>query len=132
VPELFVNAPGLPDIAGSSERTAHVRPVDVLSQIHQRQKRAQNARLQVIGQVQSAGGYTRQSLAVIRNELHDLFLPFVRRVPQRGFPAHLRAPRFERKRKVQHTELLLGECRWRFVLASRNLAGGTHLRRRID
>jgi hypothetical protein len=109
------------------KRTPHIRPVQVFPQVHQRQKRAQNARLQIVRQVQSAGSHARQPFAAFRDKPHDVALPFVRRVSQGRFPAHLRAARFNRQREVQHAHLLLlGKRRRRVVLASCYFARYSH------
>src|SRR6266851_1421925 len=115
------------DVPGASERAAHVRTVEVFTQVHQRQERAQDSRLQVVRQVQAARRYARQAFSVFRDELHDFTLALLRRVAQRRLPPHLRAAGFQRKREVQHAQPLLGECRWRVVLASRNLARRSHV-----
>jgi len=78
------------------KRTTHIRPVQVFPQIHQRKKRTQNSRLQIIGQVQPARGHPRQPFAAFRDKSHDVALPVVRRITQRRFPPHLRTARFDR------------------------------------
>lgn len=79
--------------------------------------------------MQAAGGHASQPFAIFRDKPHDFFLPFVRRGPQRRLAPHLGAVSLNRKRKVQHAHLLLGE-RWRrLVLASRHFAGYGHLTR---
>src|SRR6266581_3498839 len=115
------------DVPGASERAAHVRTVQVFTQVHQRQESAQNSRLQVVRQVQAARRYARQALPVFRDELHDFTLALLRGMAQRRLPPHLRAAGFQRKREVQHAQALLGECRWRVVLTSRNLARRSHV-----
>ncbi len=122
-PRLTSSSAMLP---GPPKRTPHICPVQILPQVHQRQKRAQNPRLQVIRQVQSAGRHPCQSLPALRNKPHDLALPFVRRIPQRRLPPHLRATSLNRERKVQHANLQLGQRRRRFVFASRHFAGCGH------
>src|SRR6266480_4441537 len=44
----------LANVAGTSEGTAHVRTVEVFTQIHQRKESAQYSRLHVVRQVQDA------------------------------------------------------------------------------
>ena len=116
----------LANVAGTSERTAHVRTVEVFTQIHQRKESAQDSRLQVVRQVQAAGRYARQAFPVLRDEFHDFTLSFLRRVAQRRLPPHLRAAGLQRKREVQDAEPPLGECRWRIVLTSCNLTRRSH------
>ena len=111
---------------GAPERASHARAIQVLAQVHQRQKSAKDPRLQVIRQVQPAGRHPGQPLTVLGDEAHDFPLAFLRRVPQRRFAAHLPAARFQSQGKVQHAQLLLGECRGRVVLASSNLAASSH------
>ncbi len=111
---------------GASERTTHVRTVEVFPQVHQRQESAQDSGLQVIRQVQAARCHAGQAFPVLRDELHDFPLALLGRVAQRGFPPHLRTAGLQRKCEVQHAQPLLGECRWRVVLASRNLARRSH------
>jgi len=113
-------------MAGSSKRTSHVGAVEVFSQVHQCQKCAENSRLEIVRQVQSARGHARQPFPVFGDEPHDFALAVLRGVAQRRFPPHLCATGFQGKREVQHAELLLGESRRRFVLASRDLAGSSH------
>ena len=60
---------------------------------------------------------------------HDLALPLVRRIAQRGFAAHRGAARFQRQREMQNADLVLGESRRRVVLASRSLATCAHGRK---
>ena len=113
-------------LSGAPERAAHVGAVQVFAQVHQRQERAEDARLQVIGQMQAAGGNPRQPLPVLGNEAHDFPLPLVRRVSQGRFAAHLGTTRFERQREMQNAELLFRKSRRALVLATRNLARCGH------
>jgi hypothetical protein len=114
-------------LPGPPKGTSHVGPVQVFPQVHQRQKCAQNSGLQIIGQVQTAGGHTRQSFAAFRDKTHDFFLPFVRSVSQRRLPPHLCAACLDRQRKVQNTNLLLLGQGWRrVVLTSRYFARHSH------
>src|SRR5260370_7020576 len=62
------------DVPGASERAAHVRTVEVFTQVHQRQERTQNSPLHVVRQVQAASHYARHSFPVFRDELHDFTL----------------------------------------------------------
>jgi len=116
----------LSNVPGASKRTPHVRTVQVFTQIHQRKESAQYSRLQVVRQVQAAGRYARQAFPVLGDELHDFTQSFLRRVAQRRLPPHLRAAGLQRKREVQNAEPPLGECRWRIVVASRNLTRRSH------
>lgn len=110
----------------ATERTAHIRAVEVLAQVHQSKKCAQNSRLQIIRQVQAAGCHARQRFAIRGDKHHDLPLPFVRRVAQRRFSTHLRATRFQRQRKMQQAQTVLGDRGWSVVFATGDLAGGGH------
>src|SRR5580704_1700479 len=114
-------------LASPPKRTSHVRPVQVFPQVHQRQKRAQNSGLQIIGQMQAAGSHTRQPFAAFCDKTHDFFLPFVRSVSQRRLPPHFCAAGLDRQRKVQNTNLLL-LCQGgrRVVLTSRYFARHSH------
>jgi hypothetical protein len=112
---------------GAPERAPHVRTVEVLPQIHQRQKSAQDPRLQIVREVQAAGRHARQSLSVFRNELHDLALAILRRVTESRLPAHLRAAGLQRQGEVKDAEPLLGKRRGRVVLASCDLARRCHV-----
>ena len=117
---------GLSNLPGASERTPHIRTVEVFTQIHQRKESAQYSRLQVVREVQPAGRYARQAFPVLGDELHDFTLAFLRGVAQGRLPPHLRAPGLQREGEVQDAEPPLGECRWRIALASRNLARRSH------
>src|SRR5208337_3313309 len=68
--------------SAAASRRAHGRAIQVLAQIHEREKGAQHARLQVIRQVQAAGRHPGQAFPVFCDEPHDFALPFVRRVPE--------------------------------------------------
>ena len=70
-------------------RRAHGCAVEILSQIHQRQECAENPGLQVVGEVQAAGGHAGQLLAIFGDKSHDLPLSFMGGIPKRGFAAHL-------------------------------------------
>jgi len=118
--------PTLPEPAAPAHRTSHRRAVQILPQIHQRQKCAQNARLQIIRQRHSARRHARQPFAILRQKLHDLFQPFMRRVSHRRLAPHLRAVSFNRKRVVQHAQLLFGKRRGGRTLASGDLAVRGH------
>ena len=83
-------------LPGSPKRAPHVRSVQVFPQVHKRQKRAQNSRLQIIGQVQAAGSHPRQPLTAFCNKSHDFLLPVVRSVPQRRLAPHFRAASLDR------------------------------------
>ncbi len=113
-------------VPGASERTPHVRAVEVFTQIHQRKEGAQYPRFQVVRQMQAAGGHAREAFSVLGDELHDFTLAFLWRVAQRRLTPHLRAAALQCEREVQHAEPLLDECRWRIVLASRSLARRFH------
>src|SRR6266571_1429020 len=88
------------DVPRASERAAHVRTVQVFTQVHQRQESTQNSRLQVVRQVQAACRYARQAFSVFRDELHDFTLALLRGMAQRRLPSHLRAASFQRKREI--------------------------------
>ena len=90
------------------KRTSHIRPVQILAQVHQRQKCTEDSRFQIIRQSLPAGRHARQLFSVLGDEPHDFPLPFVRRVAQGRFPPHLRARRLKRQREVQKAQLLLG------------------------
>src|SRR5579859_1913642 len=83
-------------VAGPSERTPHIRPVQIFPQVHQRKERAQDSGLQIIRQVQAAGGHARQPLAVFGDKTHDFLLPFVRSVSHRRLASHLPAASLDR------------------------------------
>ena len=104
---------GMAPVGGS-----HRGSVQVLPKIHQREKRTQNARFQVVGKVQPACRHSRQLLPVFRNEAHNFALSLVSGVAQSRFSAHLGAPALKRQGEVQHAQLLLGQGWWRVVLAS--------------
>src|SRR5215472_7163725 len=76
--------------------------------------------------MQTARCYPRQALSMLRNKAHNLTLALLRRIAECRFAAHLPAARFQSQCKVQHAQLLLGECRGRVVLASRNVTGCSH------
>jgi len=113
-------------VPGSPERTSHVGAVQILSQIHQCQKRAQNPCLQIVGQMQSARRHSRKFFALLRDKSHDFPLTVVRRISQRCFAAHLRAGRLQRQREMKNADPLLGKGRRSLVLASCNVARCSH------
>jgi hypothetical protein len=114
-------------LPGPPKRAPHIRPIQVFPQVHQRQKRAQNSRFQIIRQMQPAGSHSRQPFAAFRDKSHDVPLPVVRGITQRRLPPHLRATRFNRQREMQHADLLLlGQRRRRVVLASCYFARYSH------
>src|SRR5260370_36955941 len=78
------------DVPGASERAAHVRTVEVFTQVHQRQESTQNSRLQVVRQVQAARRYARQAFPVFREELHNLTPVLLAGCATRRLPARLR------------------------------------------
>jgi hypothetical protein len=124
---VLLTASSSPMLPRPPKRTPHIRPVQVFPQIHQRQKRAQNSRLQIIRQVQPAGRHPRQPFAAFRDKSHDVPLPVMRRITQRCLPPHLRAARLNRQREMQHADLLLlGQRRRRVVLASCYFARYSH------
>ena len=113
-------------MAGAPKRTSHVRPVEVFPEIHQRQKSAEDPRLQIVREVQPAGGHTSQPLPIFRDESHDIPLAVLGSVAERRLPPHFRAACFQRKREVQDAQPLLRNSLRRFVLATRNLARRSH------
>jgi len=68
----------LAQLAGAAEGTSHIGAIQVFTQIHEREERAENARFQIVGKRQAAGGYARQALAMFGDEFHDFALAFVR------------------------------------------------------
>ena len=113
-------------MTGAPKRTPHIRPVEVLPEIHQRQKCTEDPSLQIVCEVQAAGGHARQPLAVFCDESQDIPLTILRRVAERRLPPHFRAACFQRKRKVQDAQPLLRESLRRFILATRNLTRRCH------
>jgi hypothetical protein len=113
-------------MAGASERTSHIRPVEVFPEIHQRQKCTEDPRLQIVCEVQAASGHARKPLAVFRDESQDFPLAILRSVAERRLPPHFRATCLQRERKVQNAQPLLRESLRRFILAARNLARCRH------
>ncbi len=98
-------------LAGAPERTSHVGAIQIFPQVHERKKRAEDARFQVIGERESTGGYPGEALAMFGDELHDLALAIVRGVAERSLAAHARAAVFHRQREMQHTQLMLAQSR---------------------
>lgn len=114
-----------------AKRTSHIRPVKVLSQVHQRQKSAQDSCLEVIGQMQTAGRYPGQPLSILCDEAHDFSLPLMGSIAESRLAAHFRATALNRKREVKNANLLLFRQGWRrVVLASRNFARCGHIARK--
>ena len=113
-------------MTGAPKRTPHIRPVEVLPEIHQRQKCTEDPCLQIVCEVQAAGSHARQPLAVFSDESQDIPLTILRRVAQRRLPPHLRATGLQREREVQDAQPLLRESLRRFILAARNLTRRRH------
>src|SRR5438876_1105140 len=103
--------------AATAGRRAHGSAVNVLAQIHQGQKSAEDAGFQIVGESHAAGGDARQLFAVFRDEAHDFALAVVWSVAKSGFAAHLRTTGFQRQRVMENAELLLLESMRRVVLA---------------
>src|SRR5450631_985134 len=113
-------------LAGAAEGTSHVGAIQVFTQIHEREKRAEDARFQIVGKWQAAGGYARQALAMFSDEFHNFALAVVRSVSQRGLAAHAGALVFHGQGEMQHAQLILGEGRRHFGFASLDFASGSH------
>jgi hypothetical protein len=113
-------------MTGAPKRTSHVRPVEVFSEIHQRQKSAEDPRFQIIREVQPAGCHARQPFPIFRDEAHDFALAILGSIAERRLPAHLRAAGLQREREVQDAKPLVRDGLRRFVLATRNLARRSH------
>jgi len=113
-------------VPGAPEGSPHGRAVQVFAQVHQRQKRAQDSRFQVIREVQTARRHPGQPLPMLRDKPHDLTLPVLWRIAQRGLSSHLAAAGFQSQREMKHAEPLFFQCRWCVVFASRDLAGCSH------
>jgi hypothetical protein len=93
-------------LAGAAEGTSHIGAIQVFPQIHECEERAEDARFQIVGKRQAAGGYARQALAMFGDEFHDFVLAVVRSVSQRGLPAHTGAPVFHGQREMQHAQVV--------------------------
>jgi hypothetical protein len=113
--------------AAASRRRAHIGAIEIFPQIHQCKKGAEDAGFEVIGKRHAAGRDASQSLAIFSNEAHDFALALVRSVAQRGFATHFRAAGLQRKRVMEHAQLLLLEWSGSCELATCNLAGDRHL-----
>src|SRR5216684_8554933 len=117
--------------AGASGRVAKRGPVEVFAQVHERQKGAQDAGLNFVREVQTAGGHARQGFSLFGNIADDFELAGMRRVAQNGLAAHPGAGRFDREREVQNAELLPIQCRGHFNLAAGRCADGHNRLSRI-
>src|SRR5450755_1998850 len=113
-------------LAGAAEGASHIGAIEVFTQIHEREERAEDARFQIVGKWQAAGGYPRQALAMFSDELHDFTLAVVGSVSQRGLAAHAGALVFHGQSEMQHAQLILGEGRRHFGFASLDFASGSH------
>src|SRR2546422_11489670 len=76
--------------------------------------------------MQAAGCHAREDFPTLRDEFHDFTLAFLWCVAECRLAPHLRAAGLQRKGEVQDAQPLLGERRWRIVLASRNLTRRSH------
>ena len=113
-------------LAGAAEGTSHIGAIQVFTQIHEREERAENARFQIVGKRQAAGGYARQALAMFGDEFHNFALAVVRSVSQCGLAAHAGALVFHGQSEMQYAELILGERRRHFGFASLDFASDGH------
>lgn len=113
-------------LAGAAEGTSHIGAVEIFAQIHEREKRTEDARFQVVGKRKATGGYARQALAMFGDVFHDFLLPVVRSVAQRGLAAHAGALVFYGQCEMQHALVILGESRRHFGFASLDFARSGH------
>lgn len=114
----------LPRMARPPKGAAHIGAVEILAKIHQRQKGAEDAGLQIVGKVKAAGGDASEALAMLGKEVHDLALALVTGVAESGFTPHFSATSFQRECEMQDAEALLGESLRRIELATGDLARG--------
>lgn len=74
---------------------AHRRAVDIFAQVHQRQKRAEDSGLEIVGERKAASRDAGESFAIFRDKTHDFALTLVRCVAERGLAAHGGAAGFQ-------------------------------------
>ena len=108
---------------------AHRGAIHVFAQVHQRQESAENTGFKVVSERESAGRNASQRFAIFGDEAHDFTLALMRCVAQRSFATHCGAAGLQRQGEMQNANAVLGEGRWRIVLATCGLATSSHLGR---
>ena len=100
--------------------------LDVFAAIHQREERAQDARLGFVREARAAGRQLRQLLTVLSHVLAHLVVTLAPRLAGRRLTTHLHARLLEVQREMQQAALLLLELLRHARLATHNLAIHQH------
>jgi hypothetical protein len=113
-------------LAGASEGAPHIGAIEILAQIHEREKSAEDTRLEIVGKRQTTGGDAREALTMLGDELHDFALAFLRSIAERGLAAHARAAIFHRQSEMQHAQMMLAKSSGHFGFAPLDFASVGH------
>jgi hypothetical protein len=83
--------------------------IHALAAIYEREKGAQNPRLDFICHGKPASSHFDEHLAAFNNLLNEFYLPFVAGIPEHSFTANIRAFVLNEQREVEDTHVLLGK-----------------------